>query len=187
VIRETGWTGEAPFERAVVVEAGGIADLQLEEFVTEAARWLARERGDNFTIETRRTYVSAGASGDFAQLLITFLGATAGGVASRGIYDALLALARGRHFPDWTGESKVDYYRSLNESDVATILGRHVTTAINQGRSEFELVELVIGRDAVRAIFDVDDGRYEISVESDVYRIVRIGPKGHLDSDSSPA
>jgi hypothetical protein len=177
VIRETDWVGEGPVERAVLVDAGGALDLPLEEFVSEAARWIHRARGDHFTIKTERTYVSVGASGDVAQLMITFLGATAGGVASRAIYDGLLELSRRRLLPDRTErESTASYLRGLPEADVARILSDHLALAIDARRSEPMMVELVIDDGGLRGVYDVVGQRYEVSVEEDVYRIARVTP-----------
>lgn len=176
VIRETDWRGEEPYSRALAADFVEIGvDLPLEELVPEVEGWLARERGDNFQVEIRRTYVSAGASGVGAQLLITFLGTTGGTVASLAIYDALRAFVKERVAPGSRGGgARIAYLRSLDEADAESYLAGRVARAIDRRRSDLVLVEFVLDENEARAVYDVGDDRYVARVEETAYRITRI-------------
>lgn len=178
VVRETDTWQQEPYSRAVVADFVEIGqELPLEEFVPELERWLGEQRGDNYEVEIRRSYLSAGASGVGAQLLITFLGSTAGGVASFAIYDALLALIRQRFSPAEVPRpaASLERLRDDDPADVAEELAGWLARALDCRRADLSLVELDRDEDVIRATYDVGADRYEIRVDESGFRITRVG------------
>jgi hypothetical protein len=137
---------------------------------------VSRPGAEYHETEIRRSYLQAGASGVGAQLLITFLGTTVGGVVSYGIYDALLAFVKQRFARDEPSATRVplDWLRNEEPDDAAAHLAGWLGRAIDRRGSELDLVSLDRDEDEIRAVYDVGDTRYEIRVDESAYRIARL-------------
>lgn len=157
VIRGTDEWEREPFERAVVADFTEIGqELPLEEFVSELEAWLGARRGAApFQIQIRRSYLSAGAAGVGAELVITFLGTAGGTVVGMAMYDALLAFVKERFAPAEASGTRVslDWLRNEEPDDATRWLAGWVATALDRRGSELTLVSLDRGEDEIRAVY----------------------------------